>query len=247
MSSRYKLYEVGGHVRDGMMGIKSNDIDYTVVFHDFASFDSEHAAFEWFVEDIESKGYKVFQENPEVVTVRAKFPDSNEVADFVLARQEVGYREGTRRPLRVGLGSLEDDLRRRDFTVNALARDIETGEIVDLFNGQQDLRDKVLKTPVDAIVSLEDDPLRMLRALRFSVTKGFDIDDTVMEAMHKMDPARFEETVSKERIREELKKMFDFNTMESLLTLQCLKFINEGIYNVIFGSKGLKLTPTLKG
>jgi tRNA nucleotidyltransferase/poly(A) polymerase len=110
-------------------------------------------------------------------TIRAKFPADHKFAkldaDFVMARKEVGYVEGTRRPI-LELGTLEDDLIRRDFTVNAMAED-EDGNLIDLFNGQIDLQRMVLITPKAPKITFDEDPLRIIRAIRFSITKGFSL------------------------------------------------------------------------
>ena len=89
------------------------------------------------------------------------------VADFVMARKEVGYIPNTRTPI-VEPGNLYDDLSRRDFTVNALAKDPDTGEIIDYFGGLEDIKKKLLRTPLPPF---DDDPLRILRGIRFSITK----------------------------------------------------------------------------
>jgi len=241
---RYKLFQVGGHVRDALMGVKSNDIDYTVVVENPEDFENPSDAFAAFESSIVAKGFKVFLSMPEVFTIRSKFPDSNEVADFVLSRKESGFKEGTRLPEKVELGTLEDDLRRRDFTVNAMAFD-EDGNLVDPFNGSDDLDMGLLKTPVSPEVSFNDDPLRIVRGLRFSVTRDFLMDSTLWEAISNFDVERFK-TVSKERVSEELKKMFMHDTMLSMDVMFKLRAENNALYKVIFEDCGIRLMPTLK-
>ncbi|HEV8411084.1 MAG TPA: CCA tRNA nucleotidyltransferase, partial [Gemmatimonadaceae bacterium] len=103
--------------------------------------------------------------------------------------------------------SLDDDLARRDFTVNAMALRLDSGtpELVDPYNGLTDLAARVLRTPLSTEVSFGDDPLRMLRAARFAATLGFEPSDDVVRAMHDM-RGRLE-IVSAERIRDELSKL----------------------------------------
>ena len=240
----YKLYEVGGHVRDSILGIKSADIDYTVVMTNPEKFSTALEAFETFEKDIEERGFKVFVSKPEVFTIRSKFPNSNEIADFVLARKESGFQDGTRLPQDVELGSLEDDLRRRDFTVNAMAFDSD-GVLVDPFGGEKDLAAGILRTPVSPDVSFNDDPLRILRGLRFSVTKGFKLSSEVWDAIATFDTDRFA-TVSKERVMEELKKMFMTDTVGSLMITHRLKTENHALWSLIFKGTGIRLEPTLK-
>lgn len=242
---KYELYEVGGHVRDGLLGLKSNDIDYSVVVADEFLGEDPNEVFALLSADLTAKGYKIFLETPEMFTIRAKFPNSQEVADFVLSRKESTYIDGTRRP-NVILGTLEDDLRRRDFTVNAMARNKETGEFIDLFGGQQDLQDKILRTPLDAIISFEDDPLRILRAMRFSITKEFRLSEEIVTAIQ-LFKAKGMNKVSVERIRDEMYKMFYSDTLETLTFLRLLERWNPYLYLLLFRAKNFWLKPSLDG
>ena len=212
-----KIYRCGGCVRDLLLGVDSKDIDFTFVLDDTSKTVEE--GFEEMTQWMTERGFQIFLSTPDCFTIRAKFPkgDKNEglVADFVMARKEVGYIEGTRRPILV-LGTLEDDLIRRDFTLNALAMD-DAGTIIDLFDGQTDLRKGILRTPLDAKMTMMDDPLRILRALRFSITKGFSIHHTIFDAMKQtFILEKLEKTVSGQRIREELFKMMKFDTPKTL-------------------------------
>jgi tRNA nucleotidyltransferase/poly(A) polymerase len=181
-------------------------------------------------------------------TIRAKFPkgDPNEglVADFVMARKEVGYVEGTRRPILV-LGTLEDDLIRRDFTLNAMAVD-EDGNLIDLFDGRKDLSLGILRTPLPAEQTMMDDPLRFLRALRFSITKGFSITPSIFEAMTQPDILeKLEKVVSAERIRDEVFKMMKADTVKTLELFREVEVILPGFTALVFG-RGLWLKPTFE-
>jgi tRNA nucleotidyltransferase/poly(A) polymerase len=152
--------------------------------------------------------------------------------------------EGTRRPI-LELGTLEDDLRRRDFTVNALAEDID-GNIIDLFGGIEDLKVGILRTPMDAMVTMMDDPLRILRALRFTITKDFVMSDDIWEAMKQPNILKkLEQTVSSQRIREEIDKMMRFNTTRSFRLLMDVDEIIPGFLELIF-KDGMWLMPTFK-
>lgn len=241
---KYKLYEVGGAVRDSFLGLVSKDIDYTVVMENPELYKTPEEAFWGFSQTIKEEGYEVFLETENCFTIRAKFPKSSPhsglVADFVLARKEIGYIKGTRTP-NVILGTLEDDLLRRDFTVNSLARDLD-GNIIDLFNGQSDLMLKILRTPTDTNISFNDDPLRIIRALRFSITKGFSFSDSMITAITLFDAEKMD-VVSGERIREELNKMFKFDTRKTLSTLYWLFNINTRLHDKLF-EDGMWLKPT---
>jgi len=242
-----QIFKVGGCVRDEQLGIASKDIDFTFVLDNTDRTVEE--GFDIMSKWMEHEKFTIFLSTPEMFTIRARFPkgDPNEglVADFVMARKEVGYVEGTRRPILV-LGTLEDDLARRDFTLNAMAVS-EDGELIDLFNGLEDLKLGLLRTPLDARITMMDDPLRILRALRFSITKGFKIDPTVWNAM--LQPEILEKlkvTVSAERIREEIVKMMKHNTPETLRLLHDVDTHHiPGFIDLVFG-RGLWLKPTFE-
>lgn len=241
-----KIYKVGGCVRDSLLGIDSKDIDFTFVLDDISL--SVEKGFEKMTSWMTKRGYQIFLSTPDCFTIRAKFPvdhpNSGMVADFVMARKEVGYIEGTRQPILV-LGNLEDDLARRDFTLNAMAID-EEGNLIDLFEGKRALEERILITPLPAHKTMLDDPLRFLRALRFSVTKGFEIHPDIFEAMR--DPEIFEKlkiVVSAERIREELLKMFKADTVRTLSLLHEMNVLIPGFLEMVF-SRGLWLKPTFE-
>jgi tRNA nucleotidyltransferase/poly(A) polymerase len=161
-----------------------------------------------------------------------------------MARKEVGYIQGTRRPILV-LGTLEDDLIRRDFTLNAMAVD-EDGVLIDLFGGKKDLAIGLLRTPLPAAQTMMDDPLRFLRALRFSITKKFSIDDAIIFAMRQPDILeKLEKVVSAERIREEVFKMMKADTVRTLELFRETEEILPGFTRLVFG-RGLWLKPTFE-
>ena len=214
---KYKLYECGGCVRDALLNIKSKDIDYSVVFNNTAEFQSPEDAFKFLSEDLKSQGYEIFLETPDCFTIRARFPETSLhkgiTADFVIARKELYYPNDSRTPV-VELGTLYDDTIRRDFTVNSIAKDFD-GNIIDLFDGIKDLNEGILRTPTDAIISLHADPLRILRAFRFKITKHLVFSDDLSNAICNFEVERLE-LVSTERVREELFKMFKHCTIRSL-------------------------------
>lgn len=242
-----KLFKVGGCVRDSFLGIESKDIDFTFVLDDLTQTVEE--GFLQMESWMKERGFEIFLSTPEMFTIRAKFPkddlNSGLVADFVMARKEIGYAEGTRRPILV-LGTLEDDLIRRDFTLNAMAED-EHGNLIDLFNGLEDLRKGLLRTPLPAEQTMMDDPLRFLRALRFCITKGFTIDTPILSAMRQPEiKEKLRQTVSAERIREEVYKMMKHDTVKSLRMIHHVEddFI-PGFVSLVF-DRGLWLKPTFE-
>lgn len=243
----FKFYEVGGCVRDEILGVKSKDIDYVAVPDDdlLKDVSSAHTMFGILEEHLKLEGFEIFLVTDSCFTIRAKFPQGHKyqgVADFVMARKEIGYVEGTRQPIVVP-GTLYDDLQRRDFTLNALAKD-EDGTIIDYFDGIWALENKLLLTPLEAKTTMLDDPLRFLRAMRFSITKGFTISPRIWETLL-MDSVieKLEKVVSQERIRDEVYKMMKHDTIKSLELFEKIKYTNPKLIDIIFG-RGMWLKPT---
>lgn len=190
-----EAHVVGGYVRDRLLGRDSKDIDIVVVGDgiEFAQ------AFTRFIQvPCDLAIYKNFG------TAMVKMADLE--IEFVGARKE-SYRKNSRKP-ETQPGTLMDDLSRRDFTINALAlclNENRFGELTDAFNGIQDLQDFRLRTPLEPGITFSDDPLRMMRAIRFATQLGFNIDDVTFEAIRK-NSSRLE-IISNERISDELNKI----------------------------------------
>lgn len=244
MTNLFKFYEVGGKIRDELLGLSNKDVDYVAVPNkvllreDASAEDVFMSLLEYLVEE----GFKIFLVTNECYTIRAKFPDNYKytgVADFVMARKEVGYVPNTRTPI-VKPGTLYDDLSRRDFTVNALAKDPDTGEIIDYFDGIKDLENGILRTPLDPVRTFNDDPLRILRGIRFAITKGFTLDYTVGAVIETYPYSEKMHVVSEERIREELYKCFKCSTIDTITYLTTY----YRLYHYIFRNTNLWLKPT---
>ena len=238
----FKFYEVGGCVRDEILGLKSKDIDYVAVPSEelLKDVSSAHTMFGILEGYLKNEGFEIFLVTPDCFTIRAKFPKEHKyqgVADFVMARKEIGYVEGTRTPIVVP-GTLKDDLERRDFTVNAMAKG-EDGVIIDLFDGMKDLEKMVLSTPLPTKQTFDDDPLRVLRAIRFAITKGFSLKH-LDYYINNYDYENKMKVVSSERIREELYKCFKHDTMDTLDTLNDYPTLKR----YIFENKLMWLKPT---
>ena len=190
-----ECYVVGGYVRDIFLERPSNDIDVVVV----------------------GSGISVAQELKRMLgrkahlsvfknfgTAQVKFHDTE--VEFVGARKE-SYSHDSRKPI-VENGTLEDDQNRRDFTINAMAICLNKsrfGELVDPFNGLADLEDGIIATPLEPGITFSDDPLRMMRCIRFATQLNFQIEDETFEALERM--ADRIKIVSGERIEVELNKI----------------------------------------
>ena len=189
------VYIVGGYVRDLLMQRKApTDIDFV----------TEQSGIELAkavgkeLGDLKVSVFKTYG------TAMIKHQDLD--LEFVGARKE-SYSEDSRKPA-VETGTLEDDQKRRDFTVNALAISLNAenfGELIDPFNGREDMQNKILRTPLEPAQTYSDDPLRMMRAIRFASVLHFKIEENSLEAI-KQEAERIK-IVSMERIMVEFNKI----------------------------------------
>lgn len=190
-----ECYVVGGFVRDIFLDRQSKDIDFVTI----------GSGIDLAKEVAHRLGRKAkCNYFPNFGTAQVKTPWYE--LEFVGARKE-SYRRDSRKPI-VEDGTLEDDISRRDFTINAMAISVNSanfGELIDMFGGTEDLANKIIRTPLDPDTTFSDDPLRMLRAVRFATQLGFTIHPDTFEAIgrnaHRM------EILSKERIETELQKI----------------------------------------
>lgn len=167
---------------------------------------------------------EVLVEIPQFLVIRARLPNK-EVVDFNCCRGESGY-DG-RRPSSTNTTNIYNDLARRDFTVNAMAMPVDphtleiNGNIIDMYGGQVDLLTKTIDFVGNADDRIQEDGLRWLRAIRFCVTKNFQLSKASADAIYNIeyDPLLM---VSTERVREELTKCFKFNTLGTLTWLKDL-------------------------
>ena len=214
----YPVFVIGGYVRDKILDRPTNDLDFVC----------------------QGSGIELAKKVSEILPGKNKFSFFKNFGtamvnyqglelEFVGARKE-SYSRDSRKPA-VEDGTLEDDQNRRDFTVNAMAINLSEaafGELVDPFDGIGDIERKIIKTPLDPDQTFSDDPLRMLRAIRFSSQLGFDIDPTTLASIKRMS-ARLE-IISAERISTELNKII-------LTKKPSLGFINlfeTGLLHIFF-------------
>jgi putative nucleotidyltransferase with HDIG domain len=194
-----ECYVVGGYVRDIFLERPSNDIDVVVV-------GSGIAVAEQLKHQLGKKAHLSVFRNFGTAQVKFRQKGREYEIEFVGARRE-SYSHDSRKPI-VEDGTLEDDQNRRDFTINAMAICLNSqrfGELVDPFNGIADLEDGIIATPLDPEITFSDDPLRMMRCIRFATQLNFQIEDATYEALQRM--ADRIKIVSGERIEVELNKI----------------------------------------
>jgi len=189
-----EAYVVGGYVRDKLLGKEVTDIDIVVVG---SGIEFAQAV----AHSLKKKKIVVYEKfgTAMVSTEHGKI-------EFVGSRKE-SYDRESRNPF-VEVGTLEEDLSRRDFTINAMAISINAaawGELIDPFNGQFDLQQQIIRTPLDPATTFDDDPLRIMRAIRFSSQKGFTIEEKTLAAISPMKERL--SIISQERITEEFMKI----------------------------------------
>lgn len=205
-----KLYYVGGVVRDEILGIKSFDVDMTY----------EGNAIE-FAKSLNNA--EILQINEPFGTVRVKL-DGCEI-DIASTRTEIYERKG-HLPAVTKIGcSLKDDVMRRDFTINTLAKSVSNGEIIDYTGGLKDIKNKTLRVLHDN--SFIDDPTRILRGLKFSIRFGFELDEHTKKLQDNY-LKNINYDMCYKRLKKELIETFNLNSQKAFE-----KFINDSIYKLI--------------
>ena len=189
-----EVYIVGGYVRDLILDRKRSDIDFLVIGSgpEFANLTAD---------ELGIKNISVFNNFG-----TAHFNYEGLDVEFVGARKE-SYVRKTRKPV-VEDGNFQEDISRRDFTINTLAISLNKnnfGELIDIYNGYDDIQNKLIRTPLDPVKTFDDDPLRIMRAFRFASQLDFNVDESIMKAAREM-RSRLA-IVSQERITDEFLKI----------------------------------------
>lgn len=213
-----ETYLIGGFVRDIFLYRKSNDIDIVTVG---SGIQLAKAVAKKLGKHVRITVFKNFG------TAQIKYKQYE--LEFVGARKE-SYTRDSRNPI-IEDGTIEDDQNRRDFTINALALCLNKerfGQLVDPFNGMQDMEDLTLKTPLDPDITFSDDPLRMMRAIRFAAQLGFDISPDTFDAIER-NKERIN-IISKERIVDELNKIM----LSPMPSVGFILLEKTGLLDIIF-------------
>jgi putative nucleotidyltransferase with HDIG domain len=208
---------VGGFIRDLILKRESSEIDFLVIGNgpDYASA---------LAEKLGIKNIVIFKN---FGTAHFKYQDFD--LEFVGARKE-SYSSGSRKP-EIAAGSFVEDISRRDFTINTLAASLKEenyGEIIDSYKGLDDLKKKIIRTPIDPLITFNDDPLRIMRAFRFASQLNFHVDDEIMNAAVKMKERL--KIVSQERITDEFLKILASSKPSIGLKL----LYDSGVMKIIF-------------
>jgi tRNA nucleotidyltransferase (CCA-adding enzyme) len=217
-----ELFLVGGYVRDQLLGVASpsKDKDYLVVGCE---------SYNQLVGRLLMQGYKIGQLYEEKFTVRAITPDTNEWCDFVWARKDGEYIDGEM--INCSPGSFEDDILRRDYTVNALAMN-ESGEVIDIVGGIEDINSRFLRCVGDPATRFREDPRRITRGIRFIVQ--FDLYPVRSVRDSWGDPSVVLQLANpkyQEKVKEELNKAFAINTLKTLEVLREFPQIEYVVFN----------------
>lgn len=211
------VYLVGGYIRNELLGIETEDIDFLVI--------GDGVRFAKIVAERLKAGRPLEFSDFGTAIIWYK----NLKIEFASERKEV-YKPDSRKP-EVSKGTIIEDLKRRDFTINTLARKINfksKGDIIDLFGGIEDINKKLIRTPIEPDLSFSDDPLRMLRAIRFAAQFGFRIEKSIYNAIKNMKERI--NIVSKERISNELMRILSLK--KPSLGFKLLK--HSGLLEIIF-------------
>jgi poly(A) polymerase len=223
-----KAYVVGGYVRDKLLGLPHDNPDVVVEGGDALKLAERFAALARAAPPVTFERYGTAQ-----VTLPGR------LVEFVTARAE-SYAPESRKP-DVRPATLEEDLRRRDFTINTLLMDFD-GTIHDPLGGRKDLDARILRTPADPLRTFADDPLRMLRAVRFASQLGFEPAPDIVPAMRQMKARLAPPVISAERVADELRKMLTSDRPRLAVELLDAGDLLEAILPDVAACKGVAQT-----
>jgi len=225
----FKIFEVGGSIRNELLGLPCKDRDFAVIAPNFQTMK------DW----LKNQGAFIYQERPEFCSIRANLAPLGAV-DFTLARHEGFYTDGRHPDSTTPAFTIEEDLARRDFTMNAIAREVGTTTLIDPFNGRDAIKNKSIQCVGVASDRFMEDRLRIFRAIRFACQLHFNLSNEVRSSIFRFFGPHFD-CVSKERIQIELEKAFTADTQLAAVLLS----IFPQLWRVM-KDKGIWLKPTLQ-
>lgn len=229
------LFIVGGFVRDRQLGLKSHDLDLVCTNVD---------SMDHLQDCLEASGGVIRKRTDETFTLVTQLPANlrdrfgERFADIVMARIDGPSSDG-RHPDFVRPGTLLDDQSRRDFTINSMAFDDLTSTLFDPFGGVEDLRLGVLRFVGDPMTRIREDALRILRALRFSVTKGLEMTPATFAAVNSAEAAELLRTrIPIERVDTEITRMMVADSLASMKLLVSADNLHGAIFRDLFHLEG---------
>ncbi len=225
--NNFEVYAVGGYVRDRILSRERKEIDLLVV--------GDGLTFAQIVKNELNASDIIIYKNFGTALINYL----NYKIEIVGSRRE-SYTKNSRKP-KVEPGSFEDDIKRRDFTINALAFSINSknyGEIIDLFNGYEDIKNKIIRTPLEPSITFSDDPLRIMRAIRFATQLDFQIEENTLKAIEEMRERLA--IVSHERIVDEFFKIMMAHKPSKGLALMFQTKVLEFLYPEIANMAGVE-------
>lgn len=219
-----KIYEVGGILRDSLLGRDSKDLDLAI----------SASSYQEMKKYVEENSKAIFLEKPEFGTIRYMSKDG--------VPQDISLCLKSRKSDGTGfeLGTIEEDLLLRDFTVNSMARDIDSGKIIDPVGGLLDIESKTLRCTRDPSLVFSDDPLRIIRAIRFKIELSFEFDPMLRAFLLDSKNLSLLKKVNRERLRQELEKCLKSSTYESLVEFNKL---GVEFFEYVFLGHGISLRP----
>ena len=222
-----EAYLVGGYIRDALIGIDNKDADIDIAVNG--------KYINKIKEELEKDKYTINIDGLKfgVITAYLEDGDNIDIAEF---RNE-NYDSSSRKPKVKASDNIYDDVKRRDFTINAIAYNLKRKELIDEFNGQEDIKNKIIRAVGNPDERFDEDPLRILRGLRIATKLGFNIEEKTLKSMEKNSYKL--QKVSGERIRDELIKGLEINPKRFFELLEESKVLYT-LINEMEGAKELK-------
>lgn len=215
-----KMFLVGGFIRDSLLGYESKDIDFCCLA----------TSYEQLGQYLIDSGFTIKHKYEDKLTYRAIAPNSQLVQDYVFCRGKEVYEDG--KLISVSPGTLEEDLARRDYTINAIAQNVKTGEFIDPFGGREDCERRILRAVGNAKERFLEDPRRILRGIRFAAKYDLVIDSEVDDSFRHLSVVEnLLDPKYKDSLREEINKSFKANTLGTLSFLDSYSLIKKVLFS----------------